>query len=232
MRDGNFWQATGSAHILRLGFLLHHQMASIKTAEDQAVYADKLPHPIWALLCVFAKFLSSVVSTFAVRVFTEIRAATKDKMYSIVSFIDELAMFSGLQVIEDFIQLRNHPIILEPTPDVCAWACAFQSRYLPTGHTILLPKMRQDRLELSSQLSFNFMSGSGSPAWITMGSSRFDYFAEHVYDDVLTASGVLPPPEDECALFDVLKRVPITDTRYRTTIIRQFPQYKFDRSQN
>lgn len=232
MRDANFWQATGSAHILRLGFLIHHRMASIKTAEDKAVYANKLPHPMWALLCVFARFLFAIVYTFKVRVFTEIRAATEDKMHSILSFIQELAMFSGLQVIEDFVELRHHPITLEPTPDLCALACAFQSRYLPTGDTILLPKMRQDRLELSSHLSSNVMWGSGSQASIRMGSSIFDCFAEHVYDDILTASGVLPPNEDECALFDALKRVPITDTCYRTTFIEQLPEFQFDYSQS
>jgi hypothetical protein len=61
-----------------------------------------------------------------------------------------------------------------------------------------------------------------------MGSSTFDTFAEHVYDEVLTASGLLPPSTDECALFDTLKRVPVTNTRYRIIIIKQFPKIQFD----
>jgi hypothetical protein len=201
-------------------------MASIKTVKDKTEYANNLPHPIWALLCVFTRFLSNIVHNSGVEVFAEIRAANEYKLHSILYFIQELAIFSGLQVIEDFVQLRHHLITPDPTTNLCGWARTFQSRYLPTGDTILLPEMRSDCLGLSSHLSSNI--SWGDQPFFRMGSSTFDTFAEHVYDEVLTASGLLPPSTDECVLFDTLKRVPVTNTRYRIIIIKQFPKIQFD----
>jgi hypothetical protein len=226
MRDADFWQAAGSTQILRLGFLIHHRMASIQTAKDKAEYANNLPHPMWALLCVFARFLSYIVHNSGVEVFAEIRAANEYKLHSILYFIQELAMFSGLRVIEDFVQLRHHPIAPDPTTNLCGWARTFQSRYLSTGDTILLPEMRPDRLGLSSHLSSNI--SWGDQPFFQMGSSTFDTFAEHVHGEVLNASGFLSPNADEDALFDMLKRVLVTDTRYRIIIIKQFPEIQFD----
>ena len=226
MKDADFWQAAGFTHILRLGFLIHHRMASIKTAKDKAEYANNLPHPMWALLCVFERFLSYIVGNPDGEVFAEIRAADEYKLYSILYFVQELAMFSGLRVIEDFVQLQHHRITPNPTTNLCGWARTFQSRYLPTGDTILLPEMRPDRLGLTSHLSSNI--SWGDQPFFRMGSSTFNTFAEHVYSEVLTASGLLPPNADEGALLDTLKRVPVTDTPYRIIIIKQFPEIRFD----
>jgi hypothetical protein len=226
MRDADFWQAAGSTQILRLGFLIHERMASIKTAKDKAEYANKLPHPMWALLCVFTRFLSSIVHKSGFTIYAEIRVANDYKLYSMFYFIEELAMFSGLRVIEDFVQLQHHPIAPDPMTNLCGWARTFQSRYLATGDTILLPEMRPDRLGLTSNISTNI--GWGDLPFFQMGSSTFDTFAEHVYDEVLTASGLLPPNADEGALFDKLKRVPATDTLYRIILIEQLPEIQID----
>jgi hypothetical protein len=226
MRDADFWQTAGSTQILRLGFLIHHRIASIKTVKEKAEFANHLPHPMWALLCVFTRFLCCIVHNSGFEVFAKIRATNEYKLYSIFYFIEELAMFSGLRVIEDFVQLHHHPIAPDPTTNLCGWARTFQSRYLPIGDTILLPEMRPDRLGLTSHLSSNI--SWGDQPFFRMGSSTFNTFAEHANDEVLTVSGLLPPNADEGALFDTLRRVPVTDTRYRIIITKQFPEIQFD----
>ena len=230
MKDANFWKAAGSTQILRLGFLIHHRMASIKTAEDKAEYANLLPHPIWALLCVFARFLSHIVHNSMDEAFAAIRTANEYKLYSISYFIEELAIFSGLGVIEDLVELQHHPITPDPMTNLGGWARVLQSRYLPPGDTILSPEMPAERLGLSSNLSSNI--NWGDQPFFRMGSSTFDTFAEHVHEEVLIAAGLLPPNADEGALFDTLKRVPVTGDRYRVIIIKQFPEIQFDHMGN
>lgn len=226
MKNVNFWQAAGSTQILRLGFLIHHRMASIKTVKTKAEYANNLPHPLWALLCVFTRFLFGIVSSSGNKKFAESNAGNGHKLQSIFYFIQELAIFSSLRVIKDFMQLRRHRVAPNPMTNLCWWARTFQSKYLPTGGDILLSEMRPDRLGLSSHLSSNI--NWGGPINFRMESSTFYTFAEHVHEEVLTASGFLPPKADEGALFDTLKRVSVTDTRYRIITIKQSPEVQFD----
>jgi hypothetical protein len=223
MRDPNFWKTPGSVNILRAGSLVHHRVASIKTPEEKAAYAERLPHQIWALLCLFERFLLAMDSFYSPQIFTGVEAATDDKVYSIVNFIQELSIFSGLQVIQDFVELRYNPIALEPTTDLYGWALSLQSKYLPSGNSILLPKVREDRLKLSSHLSFNVMWRSETS--IKIGSSIIDGFCEHLFDEILTTSGILPPNADDLALFDALKRTLVTVGRYRTIFIEQRIEY-------
>lgn len=223
MRDPNFWKAPGSVNILRAGFLVHHRVASIKTPEEKAIYAERLPHQIWALLCLFERFLLAMGSSYSRQIFNGIQTATDDKVHSIVSFIQELAIFSGLQVIQDFVELRHNPITLKPTTDLYGWACSLQSKYLPSGNSILLPRMREDCLKLSSHLSFNVMWRSETS--IKIGSSIIDGFCEHLLEEILTTSGILPPNADDWALFDTLKRTFITAGRYRTIFVEQRIEY-------
>lgn len=219
MRDPNFWQAPGSARILRVGFFIHHRIASIITPEEKATYVNKLPHQIWALLCVFSKFILAIVSTFTSRVLTQIENVSGTKRDSIVFFIQELTIFSGLQVVKDFIELRQSSITFQATTGLYAWAHAFQSKYLPDGYSILLPRTRDDDLEFSSDLSTNVRRIAS--ASIKIGSDTPHCFDDYFVDELLTVSGILPPNTEGCALFDALKKIPITNECYRTIPVEQ-----------
>lgn len=105
MRDPNFWKAPGSVDILRASFLVHHRMASMTTPEEKAAYAERLPRQVWALLCLFTKFIRAMVSFACLQNFTEVQTPIDDRIYCIIAFAQELALFSGLQVIQGFSEL-------------------------------------------------------------------------------------------------------------------------------
>ena len=199
MGDPKPGHAPAFVPILRAGFLIHHRMASIETAEDKVAYVNKLPPQPWTLLCLFSGFLSAVLSVFALNVGS-------------VSFFEALAIFSGMQVVEDCVKLRHDSITFGPTTDV-AFYRAIQPRHLPYGRSILSPKSCEDHLVLSSHLASRLNFGYQAPIQIV--SFLIDAFGEHVFEEILTTSGILTPDADECVLFDVLKRTPITDKRYR-----------------
>jgi hypothetical protein len=219
IKDPNFWQSPGCAHVLRAGFLIHHRIASIETRQDKAMYVDELPQETWALASVFEQFLSSVLVLLGRKVFPEIERACVWKSASILFFIQELAIFSSLKVVRDFIELRHQPLKIQKTTDLYEWARAFESRYLANGDTVLFidSKMRKQRLKLFSCLSLIIMRGT--QACISPGANETGCVSDCLHDDIL--GSILPRVRDGSAVFKILERLPVNKTRCRVTTIEE-----------
>ena len=229
IKDPNFGQSPGFRHILRAGFLLHHQVVLIETRRGKAMYGERLPHEFWALFRVFSQFLSSVLLIKAACIFPDMKLYDS-KLKSIVHLIAELAMFSGLKVVTDFsdiYDLHDKPVMIQETKDLYQWANSYESRYLANGDTVLLTdsKWPVNRLKLSSHLSFNIGSmsdtyfGASSKTSIRIDGTELSGHGEHLYDDILTLTGILPADQDEWALSAILGQIPVDQTRYHVTEI-------------